>query len=74
MMKYVMMAGLGFLAFAATLTVAPRDANAVVCGAGPYRAGCAGYRGAAVVRRPVAPVGRACRTVWTAGVRRTVCY
>ncbi len=73
-MKYVLMAGLGLLTFAATLTAAPEDANAVVCAAGRYRAGCAGYRGAAVVRRPVAPVRRVCRTVWRGGVRRTVCY
>ncbi len=73
-MKYLMMAGLGLLTFGATLTAAPRDANAVVCAAGVYRAGCAGYRGAAVVRRPVAPVRRVCRTVWVRGVRRVVCY
>jgi hypothetical protein len=73
-MKYLLMAGVGLLTFAATLTFQPRDANAVVCAAGVYRAGCAGYRGAAVVRRPVAPVRRVCRTVWTRGVRRTVCY
>lgn len=72
-MKPLLMAGLAAMTFAATLTFEPREANAVVCGAGPYRAGCAGYRGAAVVRRPVAP-RRVCRTVWTAGVRRTVCY
>jgi hypothetical protein len=29
------------------------EANAVVCAAGVYRAGCVGVRGAAVVRRPV---------------------
>jgi hypothetical protein len=29
-------------------------ANAAVCAAGVYRAGCAGARGAVVVRRPVA--------------------
>lgn len=73
-MKYVLMAGLGLLTFAATFTVAPQEANAAVCAAGPYRAGCAGHRGAAVVRRPVAPVRRVCRTVWSRGVRRTVCY
>jgi hypothetical protein len=72
-MKYMLMAVAGLLTFAATLTVEPREANAVVCAAGVYRAGCAGYRGAAVVRRPVAP-RRVCRTVWSGGVRRTVCY
>jgi hypothetical protein len=38
-------------------------ANAAVCAAGAYRAGCVGARGAAVVRRPVAH----CRLVY--GVR-----
>ena len=73
-MKYLMMAGLGFAAFAASLTVLPGEAEAAVCAAGRYRAGCVGYRGAAVVRRPVAPVRRSCRTVWRGGVRRTVCF
>lgn len=72
-MKHLWMAALAALTFASTLTLEPPEAQAVVCAAGRYGAGCAGYRGAAVVRRPVAP-GRVCRTVWTAGVRRTVCY
>jgi hypothetical protein len=42
------------------------DANAVVCACGVYRAGCAGARGAVVVRRP--PVVAACRTVLVNGV------
>lgn len=54
------------------------DANAVVCARGVYRAGCAGGRGAVVVRRPavVAPVvrpARVCRTVWVNGVRVRRC-
>jgi hypothetical protein len=53
-------------AFAATMTVQATDANAVVCAAGVYRAGCAGPRGAVVVRRPVA----ACHYVIINGVRR----
>jgi hypothetical protein len=40
------------LAFAATMTIETTDANAVVCARGVHRAGCAGYRGAVVVRRP----------------------
>jgi hypothetical protein len=50
-MKYLMIAVLllgGFVTFAAT-----KEASAVVCAAGVYRAGCVGVRGAAVVRRPV---------------------
>jgi hypothetical protein len=72
-MKYLLMAGLGCAAFAASLTFAPADAEAAVCAAGRYRAGCVTNRGSAVVRRPVAPVRRVCRTVWTGGVRRTIC-
>jgi hypothetical protein len=37
---------LGLLAAEAT------EANAYVCGVGPYRAGCVGPRGGVVVRRP----------------------
>jgi hypothetical protein len=54
------------LAFAATMTVETTDANAVVCARGVVRAGCAGARGAVVVRR--APVVAACRTVLVNGV------
>jgi len=57
------------LAFAATMTFESKDANAVVCARGVYRAGCAGHRGAVVVRRPVV----ACRYVWVNGVRVRRC-
>lgn len=70
-MKTLLLAGLSALTFAATLTIGAQEAGAVVCARGVYRAGCAGYRGAAVVRRPV---GRVCRTVWVRGVRTTRCY
>jgi hypothetical protein len=53
-------------AFAATVTFETNDANAVVCARGVYRAGCAGYRGAVVVRHP--PVVAACRRVLVNGV------
>jgi hypothetical protein len=39
------------LALFALIAVTP-DANAVVCARGVYRAGCAGPRGAVVVRHP----------------------
>jgi hypothetical protein len=58
------------LAFAATMTVESTDANAVVCARGVYRAGCAGARGAVVVR--TAPVV-ACRWVWVGGVKVRRC-
>lgn len=48
MMKTV---ALTVLAFGLSIGAAG-DANAVVCRAGVYHAGCAGARGAAVVRRP----------------------
>jgi hypothetical protein len=54
------------LAFAATMTFETTGANAVVCARGVYRAGCAGARGAVVVRR--APVVAACRPVLVNGV------
>ena len=52
------------VAFAASMTCETTDANAVVCARGVHRAGCAGARGAVVVRRPVA----ACRSVLVNGV------
>jgi hypothetical protein len=57
------------VALAATMTFEATDANAVVCAKGVYRAGCAGYRGAAVVRKPAA----VCRTVWVNGVKARRC-
>jgi hypothetical protein len=42
------------LAFGATMIFESTDANAVICAHGVHRAGCAGYRGAVVVRPPVA--------------------
>jgi hypothetical protein len=61
---------LAAIAFAMSMTIVTTDANAVVCAAGVYRAGCAGPRGAAVVARP--PVA-ACRYVIVNGVRVRRC-
>ena len=58
------------LAFGATMIVESNDANAVVCARGVYRAGCAGARGAAVVRTSPAV---ACRWVWVGGVKVRRC-
>jgi hypothetical protein len=69
MRKFLLIAS-AILAFGATLTFESNDANAVVCARGVYRAGCAGYRGAVVVRRPVA----ACRSVRVNGVWIRRCY
>jgi hypothetical protein len=58
-MRLLLSASLAVIAFVATMAVNSKDANAVVCAAGVYRAGCAvagpngvaavGVRGAAVV-------------------------
>jgi hypothetical protein len=68
-MRSLIILALTAIAFAGSMTVVTTDANAVVCAAGVYRAGCAGPRGAAVVRRPVA----ACRYVIVNGVRVRRC-
>jgi hypothetical protein len=52
-MKYVAFAFVGLF----WLILSVPDANAVVCAAGVYRAGCVGVHGRAVVRRPVARRG-----------------
>jgi len=51
-------------------TALATEADAAACAAGPYRAGCAGPRGAVVTHRPYArPVHAAPRCYWRAGVR-----
>jgi hypothetical protein len=65
-MRALLLMAAAVLAFAATMTFETTDANALVCARGIYRAGCAGYRGAVVVRR--APVVAACRRVLINGV------
>jgi hypothetical protein len=70
MRAFVLLAAI-FLSFAAMMTFKPSDANAVVCAAGVYRAGCAGPRGAVAVRKP-APVA-ACRWTWVNGVKVRRC-
>jgi hypothetical protein len=69
-MRSFLLLAAAFVAFAATMTFEATDANAVVCARGVVRAGCAGARGAAVVRRPVAVV---CRTVVVNGVKVRRC-
>jgi hypothetical protein len=69
-MKYLLLAGLGVMTFAATLAFEPREANAAVCARGVHRAGCVTRGGTVVVRRPPA---RVCRTVWVNGIRTTRC-
>ncbi|WP_461316608.1 hypothetical protein [Bradyrhizobium embrapense] len=70
-MRALLLIAAALLSFAATMTFESSDANAVVCARGVYRAGCAGYRGAAVVRRPAVA---GCRWVWVGGVKVRRCY
>jgi hypothetical protein len=65
-MRYFLLIAAAVIAVGATMTVGPTDANAVVCARGVHRAGCAGYRGAVVVRKPVVA---GCRWVWVGGRR-----
>ena len=68
MRSFLLMAA-AVLSFSATMTFETTEANAVVCARGVYRAGCAGARGAVVVRKPVV----VCKTVWVNGVKVRRC-
>jgi hypothetical protein len=63
-MRSFLLIAAAVLSFSATMTFETTEANAVVCARGVVRAGCAGARGAVVVRKPVA----VCRTVIVDGV------
>ena len=52
------------------MALSTMESSAVVCARGVYRAGCAGARGAVVVRHPVAR----CRSVLVNGVYVRRCY
>ena len=71
-MRSLLLAATALLAFSATMTLESRTASAVVCADGVWRAGCAGPRGAVVVRKPVPVAG--CRWVWVGGVKVRRCY
>jgi hypothetical protein len=63
------------LALGAMIAFTSTDANAIVCARGVYRAGCAGYRGAVVARRPYVPYAhRVCRSVLVNGAYVRRCY
>ena len=68
-MRTFLLAAIAALAFAATMTLESGTASAVVCADGVVRAGCAGPRGAVVVRKPVA----VCRWVIVDGVKVRRC-
>ena len=70
-MRSLLLIAAALLSFAATMAFESADANAVVCGRGPYRAGCAGHRGAVVVRKHVVA---GCRWIWVDGVKVRRCY
>jgi hypothetical protein len=69
MLRSFLLIASAIVAFGATMTFESTDANAVVCARGVYRAGCAGARGAVVVRKPAV----VCRTVIVNGVRVRRC-
>jgi hypothetical protein len=64
-MRSFLLIAAAVLSFSATMTFETTEANAVVCARGVVRAGCAGPRGAVVVRKPPAKV---CKTVIVNGV------
>ena len=68
-MRSVLIIASALFAFGATMTFESTKANAVVCADGVVRAGCAGPRGAVVVRKPV----KVCKTTWVNGVRVRRC-
>ena len=68
-MRCFLIVASALLAFGVTMTFESSDANAVVCANGVVRAGCAGARGAVVVRKPVV----VCKTVIVDGVRVRRC-
>jgi hypothetical protein len=68
-MRFLLIIASALFAFAATMTLESTQAYAVVCADGVVRAGCAGPRGAVVVRKPV----KVCKTVWVNGVKVRRC-
>jgi hypothetical protein len=69
MLRSFLLIASAIVAFGATITLESTTANAVVCADGVARAGCAGPRGAVVVRKPV----KVCKTTWVNGVRVRRC-
>ncbi|MBA2399875.1 MAG: hypothetical protein H0V72_14455 [Bradyrhizobium sp.] len=68
-MRSFLLVAAALLAFGTTMTIESTDANAVVCARGVVRAGCAGARGAVVVRKPAV----VCRSVIVKGVKVRRC-
>ena len=70
-MRSLLLAATALLPLPATMTIESRTASAVVCADGVVRAGCAGPRGAVVVRKPVPVV--AANGSWVNGVKVRKC-
>ena len=70
-MRSFLLIAAALFAFGTTMTIESTDANAVVCADGVVRAGCAGARGAVVVKKP--PPAVVCRTVIVNGVKVRRC-
>jgi Chaperone of endosialidase len=71
-MRFFVLFTLAATAFAATISVQPREANAIVyCAAGVYRAGCVARPGVAVVRPGVVGVRGVARRTTRRVVRRS---
>jgi hypothetical protein len=68
-MRSFLLVAAAVLAFAATMTFAPSEANAVVCAKGVVRAGCVTPNAAVVVRKPAV----VCRWVVVDGVKVRRC-
>ena len=68
-MRSLLLAAIAALTFAATMSFESTTAQAAVCADGVVRAGCAGPRGAVVVKKP-APV---CTWVWVNNVKVRKC-
>jgi len=68
-MRSFLLIAAALLAFGTAMTVESTDANAVVCARGVVRAGCAGTRGAVVVKKPAV----VCRSVIVNGVKVRRC-
>ncbi len=71
-MRLFILAAAAALSFTAVMTFESSTASAVVCADGVVRAGCAGPRGAVVVRKPK-PVVVTCKTVWVNGAKVRRC-
>ena len=68
-MRTIILSAFAITAFMTAMTLDRTDANAVVCGRGPYRAGCVGPHGAVVAHPYYADPYRHGYWVWPNGVR-----